>query len=161
MRQPPRTLAEVVDLAYARTGATSSRQLEAYARKHGHVVTHSTLNNIRSGTYPSRPKAKTLEALAFLSGVSLNSVRNAAGLPPKLGRSLADQLPPDVDELEARPRAALVEMARVLLEMQRRELDESHPQHDFGVSTASARDLGLSGEDVNNGDPTEIRPSGG
>lgn len=139
--EQPRTLADVVRLAYTRTGITASRRLEEYARKHGHALTHTTLNKIMAGTYPARPKEQTLRALAFLSGVPYNDVRVIAGLPSKMGRSLADQLPPDVDELEPRPRMVLIEMARVLLELQHRQ-DDQH--NDSGISVASLRDLGLS-----------------
>lgn len=138
--EQPETLTDVVRLAYTRTGASSSRQLEAYARRHNHALTHTTINQIMSGTYPARPKERTLRALAFLSGVLYNDVRVLVGLPPKVGRSLADQLPPDVDELEPRPRAVLVDMARVLLDLQRRDGDGAGER---GVSIASLRDLGL------------------
>jgi hypothetical protein len=159
----PQSLAEVIDLAYTRTGASSGRELEAYAHKHRHKITHTTINAMRHGTYPSKPTPKTLEALAFLSGCNLTAVRKAAGLSrgAVAGRRFADQLPPDVDDLEARPRAVLLEMARVLLDMQRRGVDVTHVDHDSGVSVASLADMGLSGEPVRNGGISETAPHGG
>lgn len=147
--EQPGTLTDVVRLAYTRTGASSSRRLEAYARRHGHTLTHTTINQISAGTYASRPGEKTLRALAFLSGVPYNDVRVVAGLPPKVGRSLADQLPPDVDELEARPRAVLVDMARVLLDLQRRDVPGAGEER--GVSVATLSDLGIVGATGRNG----------
>lgn len=114
------SLAEVVDLAFERTGATSARRLATYAKEHNHVITATTLNAIRAGTYPAKPRPRTLEALAYLSGRSLNEVRKAADLPVRIRRSFADQLPPDVDELRPESREALLSMARVMLDMQRR-----------------------------------------
>lgn len=152
----PHSLAEVVELAFTRTGASSSRALEEYAHRNGFELTHSTINLIRKGSYPSRPKDKTLESLSFLSGVPLDTVRALAKLPAKAIISFAAQLPPDVDELEPRPRAALLEMARLLLDFQRRGAST-----DAGVISASLKDLGLSGEPFNTGNPQEGRPHGG
>lgn len=154
----PLTLAAVVDLAFVRTGASSSRQLQDYAERNGFELTHSTINLIRKGTYPSRPKDKTLTALAFLAGMPVNPVRELAGLKPRVGPSFADQLPPDVDDLGPKPRAALIEMARTMLELQRRQADETH---ETGVSVASLADLGLSGQELRNESWIETRPSGG
>lgn len=152
----PRTLAGIVELAFTRTGVTSSRRLEDYAHRHDQEISHGTINLIRKGSYPSRPKDSTLKALAFLSGVPINEVRRAAELPPRPAISFADQLPPDVDDLPPRARTALLELARVMLDMQRRHGD-SDANHDSGVSIASLADLGLSGEHLNSSNPTETR----
>jgi hypothetical protein len=159
--QQPQTLAQVVELAFVRTGASSSRAMQEYAQRHDFELTHSTINLIRKGTYPSRPKDKTLQALSFLAGVPLNTVRSLAQLPPKTLHPFAAQLPPDIDELEPRPRAALLEMARLMLDLQRRQGDEARQDHDFGVSTASLADLGLSGEEVRNARSTVTTPNEG
>jgi hypothetical protein len=153
----PHSLAEVVELAFTRTGATSSRRLQEYASRHSYELTHSTINLIRKGVYPSRPKDKTIEALAFLSGVHMDTVRKLADLPPMANVPFAEQLPPDVDELEARPRAALLELARLMLDLQRRQGDVTQR----GQWSASLEDLGLSGEQFNTEISQEGRPSGG
>ncbi len=141
--RPLETLADIVALAYLRTGAPSSRELEAYARKYGHRLTHTTINTIASGTYAARPKEHTLRALAYLSGVEYNRVREAAGLRPRVGPSVAEQMPPDVDELEAEPRQALVELARVLLNLQRQARGVPEVDGETGVSVATLSDLGV------------------
>lgn len=155
------TVREIIGLAYVKTGATSSRRLAEYSKRYGHSLAPSTLNDMQNGEYSRKPLNPTIRALSFLSGVPENDVREAFGLPAKVGRPLADQLPPDVDELGPRPRAALVEMARVLLDLQR-QADEGRGggEGEDGVSTASLADLGIASSTLEGQNGSSAHPPG-
>lgn len=81
----------------------------------GYEIAHTTIAQIRAGTYPSRPSRKTLEAVAYLAGVPYAAVHKAAGLGTP-GRPFADQLPQDVDDLDARQREVVIIVIRALLD---------------------------------------------
>ncbi|WIV42554.1 hypothetical protein [Glutamicibacter nicotianae] len=95
----------------------SVRQLASLAQGAGHKVTYTTLNHIRGGTYKSTPGAPTLRAIAYLAGVE-ESVAFAAAGQPVPGPPLADELPPGADNLSPKSRKAVVEMVRVLVDLE-------------------------------------------
>lgn len=96
---------------------TSIRQLAFKAHEAGFKVTYTTLHQIRSGKYKSIPGHQTLKAIAYLAGVE-ESVAFAAAGQPVPGPPLADELPPGADNLSPKSRKAVVEMVRVLVDLE-------------------------------------------
>ncbi|MFJ4026060.1 hypothetical protein ACIPWF_00610 [Paenarthrobacter sp. NPDC089989] len=95
---------------------TSVRQLSLLAQKKGFRVTHTTLNQVRSGTYKSAPSEVTIRAIAWLAGVSEQLAFTAAGQPVP-GPPFAEELPAGVDNLPPKARKAAIDMLRVLVDM--------------------------------------------
>lgn len=109
-------LKSLVEMAVARHDK-SVRQLAHMAQEAGHKVTYTTLNHIRGGTYKSTPGEPTLKAIAYLAGVEDSVAFTAAGQPVP-GPPLADELPPGADNLSPKSRKAVVEMVRVLVDLE-------------------------------------------
>lgn len=109
-------LKSLVEMAVARHDK-SVRQLAYLAQEAGHKVTYTTLNHIRSGTYKSTPGEPTLRAIAYLADVEDSVAFTAAGQPVP-GPPLADELPPGADNLSPKSRKAIVEMVRVLVDLE-------------------------------------------
>ncbi|MGO2069630.1 hypothetical protein [Glutamicibacter arilaitensis] len=109
-------LKSLVEMAVARHDK-SVRQLAHMAQEAGHKVTYTTLNHIRGGTYKSTPGEPTLKAIAYLAGVEDSVAFTAAGQPVP-GPPLADELPPGADNLSPKSRKAIVEMVRVLVDLE-------------------------------------------
>lgn len=95
----------------------SVRQLAFMAQEGGHKATYTTLNHIRSGTYKYTPGEATIRAIAYLAGVEESVAFTAAGQPVP-GPPLADELPPGADNLSPKSRKAVVEMVRVLVDLE-------------------------------------------
>ncbi|WP_190263643.1 hypothetical protein [Glutamicibacter nicotianae] len=96
---------------------TSARQLAFKAQDAGFKITYTTLNQIRSNTYKFTPGEATIKAIAYLAGVE-ESVAFAAAGQPVPGPPLADELPPGADNLSPKSRKAVVEMVRVLVDLE-------------------------------------------
>ncbi|WP_309080315.1 hypothetical protein [Zhihengliuella sp.] len=96
---------------------TSVRQLSFMAKKQGFRVVDTTLNQIRSGSYKSTPSHETIRAVAWLAGVSDEVAFTAAGQPVP-GPPLGEELPPGSDYLSPKSRKAVVDMVRVLVELE-------------------------------------------
>lgn len=96
---------------------TSIRQLAFKAHEAGFKVTYTTLHQIRSGKYKSIPGEQTVRAIAYLAGVEDSVAFTAAGQPVP-GPPLADELPPGADNLSPKSRKAVVEMVRVLVDLE-------------------------------------------
>lgn len=96
---------------------TSIRQLAFKAHEAGFKVTYTTLHQIRSGKYKSIPGEQTLRAIAYLAGVEETVAFTAAGQPVP-GPPLADELPPGADNLSPKSRKAVVDMVRVLVDLE-------------------------------------------
>lgn len=108
------TLTDLLRIAVQRHDA-SGRRLADLASQRGLDITHTTINHILSGRYRSRPGQKTLDAIAALADVSRDRVYAAAGIPLP-GPPFTDELPPGVDYLTGRQRAAVIEVIRAMLE---------------------------------------------
>jgi len=93
------------------------RQLGFAAQKAGYKVVGTTLGHIRAGRYKSEPSEDTIRAIAWLAGVD-ESVAFAAAGQQVPGPPLADELPPGADNLSPKSRKAVVEMVRVLVELE-------------------------------------------
>lgn len=119
MAEAPRTLQDLARLASERHDGKRGRALGREAEKHGLTLSYTTVDKILSGTYTSTPKRETVDALAILANVPKSTAYRAAGLPLPQA-PFADQLPPDVDTLDADQRRVLIEMARVFLKQNRR-----------------------------------------
>ncbi|TSI11310.1 hypothetical protein [Brevibacterium aurantiacum] len=114
-----RTLQDLAQLATERHDGKRGRALGREAAKHELTLSYTTFDNILAGKYMSTPKRETIDALAFLAGVPKETAYRVAGLPLPLA-PIADQLPPDVDTLDADQRRVLIELARVLVKQNRR-----------------------------------------
>ena len=67
MSNDPKTLRDYLELAAERRATNSGRRLAEIAQDAGHEISHSTVNRIRKGDYPSAPTAGILRAIAFLA----------------------------------------------------------------------------------------------
>ena len=110
------TLKGLIEMAIERH-QTSSRQLAFKAQEAGFKIVYTTINQIRNGIYKSKPSEVTLKAIAYLAGVD-ESVAFAAAGQQVPGPPLADELPPGADHLSPKSRKAVVEMVRVLVDLE-------------------------------------------
>lgn len=112
----------------------SSRQIADKARRAGRRLSYTTLNSLAAGTYRSTPTPDTVRTLAWLAGVSESVAFHAAGLPVP-GPPLADELPPGSDNLSPKSRAAVIQMLRVLI-----DLESNHDEHTEHEEQPDARE---------------------
>ncbi|QDY64851.1 hypothetical protein FQA45_00170 [Glutamicibacter halophytocola] len=110
------TLKGLIEIAIERH-QTSARQLAFKAQEAGFKIVYTTINQIRNGIYKSKPSEVTLKAIAYLAGVE-ESVAFAAAGQQVPGPPLADELPPGADLLSPKSRKAVVEMVRVLVDLE-------------------------------------------
>lgn len=123
MSDQAQTLRDLINEARRRRrdtdGSTPSfRALAAECNRAGAPINHTTLAAIGAGTYRPRPSPSTLRAVAWLAGVSYETARKVAGLPPTGALPVAEQLPENVDELWPENVELVVRVARQLLKMQ-------------------------------------------
>lgn len=147
-----RTLQDLAQLATDRHDGKRGRALGREAAKHELTLSYTTFDNILAGKYMSTPKRETVDALAYLAGVPKETAYRVAGLPLPMA-PIADQLPPDVDILDADQRRALIEMARVLVKQNRRihelekagegNADSPTPMNQAGGKPATGKNDGL------------------
>lgn len=128
-QQPqPTTLKDLLDSAADQRGL-SGRKLADLAQQHGFKLVHTTINQIRSGSYKSRPSEDNLRAIAWLAGVNERVAFEAVGrkLP---GKPFAEELPPGVGQLGPRERKAAIELLRAFVAQQERidELEQHLPE---------------------------------
>jgi hypothetical protein len=119
----PTGLRELLDQALVQRDVRSGRRLAEIAHDAGYPVSHATINQIRSGSYASRPSDDTVRAIAWLAGVAEEVAFTAAELPVP-GPPFADELPPGVDTLSPRKRKAVLDLLRVLIEDEERDGDD-------------------------------------
>ncbi|WP_127572724.1 hypothetical protein [Georgenia faecalis] len=134
MEKAKPTLREIADEAVNRNGGVGGRALGRIAESRGLTLSYTTVDKIRAGTYTSRPKPQTLEALAELSGRPLSVVYEAAGVPMPL-RPFAADLPPEADLLEPDQRKAIYGIVRAFVR-QNRELYAARRQDKEVVGNA-------------------------
>lgn len=96
---------------------TSGRQLAFKAQDHGYTLACTTLNHIRAGRYKCVPTDDTIKAIAWLAGVSEAVAFTAAGQTVP-GPPLADELPPGADNLSPKSRKVVLDMVRVLVDLE-------------------------------------------
>ncbi|WP_260844628.1 hypothetical protein [Micrococcus luteus] len=146
MERIPTSLKELAQLVFDMQG-TSARQVAQRAEKRGYRLTHTTINQMRAGTYKSVPKEETLRALADLAGVSVETAFHAAGLPVP-GPPLADELPPGSDNLSPKSRAAVIQMLRVLIDLESNHDEHDHPDQHQDRERRTAKRGGARGGDA-------------
>lgn len=95
----------------------SSRQLAFKGQEAGLKFTYTTLNQIRSNTYKSVPGEQTLRAIAWVADVEESVTFTAVGQPVP-GPRLAGELPPGADSRSPKSWKAVVEMVRVLIDLE-------------------------------------------
>lgn len=135
------TLRDIAQIAHDRHGVRG-RGIERIADKAGHVMSRSTFDRMLKGEYPSRSMPQTLEALAYLAGVPVERVYEAADRRYD-AKKFAEQLPPDIDQLTEDQRNAVITVARAFLNANREnerlqnELDtQQHPDESGNVIEA-------------------------
>lgn len=138
------SLKGLVEMAVERFD-TSVRQLASKAHEAGYKVTYTTLHQIRSSKYKSIPGVQTLKAIAYLAGVEDSVAFTAAGQPVP-GPPLADELPPGADHLSPKSRKAVVEMVRVLV-----DLEAGHNAERTPLTQKPSPESQLAHEQVNDG----------
>lgn len=154
MERIPTSLKELAQLVFDTQG-TSARQVAQRAEKRGYRLTHTTINQMRAGTYKSVPKEETLRALADLAGVSVETAFHAAGLPVP-GPPLADELPPGSDNLSPKSRAAVIQMLRVLIDLESNHDEHDHPDQHQDRERGTAERGGARGGDAGAGQKTAV-----
>lgn len=154
MERIPTSLKELAQLVFDMQG-TSARQVAQRAEKRGYRLTHTTINQMRAGTYKSVPKEETLRALADLAGVSVETAFHAAGLPVP-GPPLADELPPGSDNLSPKSRAAVIQMLRVLIDLESNHDEHDHPDQHQDRERDTAERGGARGGDAGAGQKTAV-----
>lgn len=112
----PQSLRDLVELAIQYRD-TSGLGLSQLASSNGYRITTTTINAIRQGVYKSTPREGTLRALAWLAGVDASVAFTAAGQPVP-GPPFAEELPPGVDNLSPKARKAVLDMLRVLVDLE-------------------------------------------
>ncbi|MEW1964666.1 hypothetical protein AB0302_04620 [Micrococcus sp. NPDC078436] len=133
MERTPTSLQELAQLVIDVQG-TSARQVALRAEAKGLKLTDTTLNQMKSGSYKFVPREDTVRALAELAGISVEAAFHAAGLPVP-GPPLADELPPGSDNLSPKSRAAVIQMLRVLI-----DLESNHDEHTEHEEQPDARE---------------------
>lgn len=133
----------------------SARQIAEHARKAGKRLSYTTLNHMAAGTYRSTPTAETLQTLAWLAGVSETVAFHAAGLPVP-GPPLADELPPGSDNLSPKSRAAVIQMLRVLIDLESNHDEHDHPDQHQDRERGTAERGGARGGDAGAGQKTAV-----
>lgn len=111
-KDDPQTLREVAQAASDRHEGARGRALGRAAEAAGLTLSYTTVDKILEGTYKSRPKSATLDALAHLSGFTREQVYAAAGEPMPL-KPLRDELPPDADHLTGAQRRVVLDAIRL------------------------------------------------
>lgn len=139
MERTPTSLQELAQLVIDVQG-TSARQVALRAEAKGLKLTDTTLNQMKSGSYKFVPREDTVRALAELAGISVEAAFHAAGLPVP-GPPLADELPPGSDNLSPKSRAAVIQMLRVLI-----DLESNHDEHTEHEEQPDARERGTEAE---------------
>lgn len=108
------SLRDIALIAQERHDGVGGREMARIAEKAGKVISFTTFDRIANGTYRSRPQSKTLDALAYLAGVSEGRVYKAAGRAYHATK-FVDELPDEIDELTSDQRESLIRTARAFL----------------------------------------------
>lgn len=149
MERIPTSLQELAQLVLDVQG-TSARQVALRAEAKGLKLTDTTLNQMKSGSYKFVPREETLRALADLAGVSVETAFHAAGLPVP-GPPLADELPPGSDNLSPKSRAAVIQILRVLIDLESNHDEHDHPDQHQDRERGTAERGGTRGGDAGAG----------
>ncbi|MDI2019734.1 hypothetical protein PJL18_00225 [Paenarthrobacter nicotinovorans] len=135
---------------------TSGLGLSQLASSNGYRITTTTINAIRQGVYKSAPREGTLRALAWLAGVDASVAFMAAGQPVP-GPPFAEELPPGVDNLSPKARKAVLDMLRVLVDLEGSvDASSNQPQEQpIDIRRASERRNTRSGQKTHPGSESE------
>ena len=139
-------LPELVQRAVTRHD-TSIRQLSFKAQEEGFRLAGTTLGNIRAGTYKSTPSDETIRAIDWLAGVNEDVAFMAAGQPVP-GPPFADELPPGEDNLSPKSRKVVLDMVRVLVDLEAGNHDSQDNPQTNPPSYSPLRAVNTSGEFV-------------
>lgn len=148
-------LRDLVQIALTRH-RTSGRQLAFMAQRQGFKITTTTINHLKAGTYKSTPSADTLRAVAWLAGVSDEVAFTAAGQPVP-GPPFAQELPPGVDNLSPKARKAVLDMLRVLVDLESSaDASNAEPREQpTDIRSAGKRRNARAGQKTNSGSESE------
>lgn len=132
-----RNLRDLLEAAVVRHDA-SVRRLTRMAQDEGYKVNHTTLGQLRSGSYKyDAPSEETIRAIAWLAGVPVEVAFTAAGQPVP-GPPLGEELPPGSDFLSPKSRKAVLDMVRVLVDLEGHNRDAGSKQADQDRSDVGA-----------------------
>lgn len=139
MTHSKRTLQDVARLAADRNGGKGGRALQRLAEGKGLTLSYATVDRILAGKYESRPQRNTIEALAELSGLPLDVVYEAAGVPLPMA-PFSEQVPDGADRLTVDQRRVVLDVIRGFVrdndrmaDLERRIEDLAGDEHDAGV----------------------------
>ncbi|NOQ62792.1 hypothetical protein [Mycolicibacterium fortuitum] len=151
-------LQEVVDKRQAKRLPASSRAIqelveaEEAAAPRGLQLNRTTVSQILSGTYKGVASDGTIRAIGWLAGVSDEVAFTAAGRRAP-GPPFALELPPGIDDLSPRERAAAIEILRALI-AQRQEINRYVDSAD-GDSAATSGASGKENKDEEDRSPDQ------
>src|SRR5690606_29120110 len=94
------------------------RALDREAKKRGLTLSYTTVDKIIAGTYKSKPKPETLNALAELSGIGRDKVYEAAKVPPP-APSLAEELGAAGEQLTPAQRKLVIDTVNLMARQNR------------------------------------------
>lgn len=112
------TLRDVALAASERLGGVRGRALDREAKKRGLTLSYTTVDKIIAGTYKSKPKPETLNALAELSGIGRDRVYEAAKVPPP-APSLAEELGAAGEQLTPSQRKLVIDTVNLMARQNR------------------------------------------
>lgn len=139
------TLQDVARAAADQNGGKGGRGLKRLAEAKGLTLSYTTVDRILQGKYESTPQRQTIEALAALSGLALDEVYEAAGVPLPVA-PLAEQLPDGSDNLSTHQRRVVLEVIRGFIRDNERmaeleqERDERVPERTALVELVNTHD---------------------
>lgn len=113
------TLQDVARAAVDQNGGKGGRALQRLAESKGLTLSFTTVDRILAGKYESRPQRQTIEALAVLADMPIETVYEAAGVPLPMA-PLADQLPEGSDQLTVDQRRVVLDVIRGFIRDNRR-----------------------------------------
>ena len=135
------SLRDLVELALVRNQVRFLSDLERIAARAGYKIVATTLSEMRRGSYRSQPTRQTLEALAYLAGVTYEVARDVAGRATGVAPgapSFVKEVPPKADILSPAEREALLHLIRVMINNRERI---QRLEREAGVSGVTEEDL--------------------
>lgn len=141
------TIPELLEAAM-RKHKTNQRGLSRVAEAGGHKLASPKVSELLRGRYHSQPGRELLEAIAYVAGVSYETVHRAAFPGSRPTVSFAAELPARIDELGGELRRAALAVLRGIVNLQV-ELDEVTRERDQ-LRAERERLLGSTGERVTN-----------
>jgi transcriptional regulator with XRE-family HTH domain len=126
-----------------RHGDTSNRRLAEMAG-----VSRGTIDNYRKGDHPAVPGEDVLSAFHDLTGLSMQELRTAAGLPP--GENEPYEPPAEANLLTRPQRNALDQLIRTIV--------DARDRHDSDSSDTATAEATRTSSEAGEGEKTKVTP---